>query len=81
EAWQTRFEALFAGLADGERDRMAARLRSLLSGFDAEQPTRGDGSVTQGRVDVRADRGAFAAGVFQGELNLSRPTVPVPEQG
>ncbi|MFB7831148.1 MULTISPECIES: hypothetical protein [unclassified Streptomyces] len=81
--WRSRIEELLQGLREDERDEAAEALRGLLRRHaPADSLTTGTGGiVAQGDVRVQADRGSVAAGVVNGDVNLSVPPAPDPTRG
>ncbi|MGW7095493.1 hypothetical protein [Streptomyces sp. NPDC054874] len=82
-AWQARFEAALARLAEHERGPAGEALRALL---DAHVPARadaasvtGDGFAVGGDVQIRADHGSVAA-LSMGDVSLGNPPQPGPPQ-
>ncbi|MFF0561600.1 hypothetical protein [Streptomyces sp. NPDC004266] len=81
--WRSRIEELLEGLREDERDGAAEALRGLLRRHAPPGPaTTGAGGIAvQGDVRIHADRGSVAAGVVNGDVNLSVPPAPDPTQG
>ncbi|MFG2895948.1 hypothetical protein ACGFZH_02640 [Streptomyces zaomyceticus] len=81
--WRFRIEDLLGGLPEDERDAVAEALRGLLRHHAPPGPvTTGTGGIAaRGDVRIRADRGSVAAGVVNGDVNLSVPPAPDPTQG
>ncbi|MFC7866446.1 hypothetical protein ACFU5B_21815 [Streptomyces murinus] len=82
-AWQARVEALLEGLNQDERVQAAEELRTLLvqhapQGGASAGP---GGLAVGGNMDVRAEKGAIAAGVIHGGAHIGRPQKPDPSQG
>jgi hypothetical protein len=80
-AWQTRIESLLEGLDDDERAQAAEELRALLT----QHAQQGGPSADRGGVavsgDIRAEKGAIAAGVIHGGAHIGHPQPPDPSQG
>lgn len=80
--WQTRIEDFLEELADEDREEAAAALRAVLR-ETAGAVSAGNGGAAAGRdVNVRADRGSFAAwnADVTGGVRLGNPTEPGPDQ-
>ncbi|MEU5955793.1 hypothetical protein [Streptomyces sp. NPDC047525] len=84
--WQTRIESFLEELSDEEREEAATALQLLLK----EAETAGAGGVSAetggaaaGRdMNIKADRGSFAAGAahIEGDMRLGNPPQPGPDQ-
>ncbi|MFJ5138918.1 hypothetical protein [Streptomyces sp. NPDC088707] len=81
--WRSRIEELLEGLREDERDEAAEALRGLLRHHapPGSVTTGAGGIVAQGDIRIHADRGSVAAGVVNGDVNLSGPPAPDPTRG
>ncbi|MFD9787825.1 hypothetical protein ACFWYX_28275 [[Kitasatospora] papulosa] len=79
--WQARFETALESLGDDERESAVAALRVVLR----EQATSSavsagdDGQAIGGNVHISAHHGVAA--LRMGDVNLSHPSPPDPQQG
>ncbi|MEU2390454.1 hypothetical protein [Streptomyces sp. NPDC007369] len=81
--WRSRIELLLEELREDERHRAAEAMRELLRRHappGANESGTG-GIAVQGDLRIHADRGSVAAGVVNGDVNLSVPPAPDPIQG
>ncbi|MER5933446.1 hypothetical protein [Streptomyces sp. NPDC002054] len=82
-AWQARIETRLEDLGDTERAQAAEELRALLARHTPQGETSAGqgGLAVGGNVNIRAEKGAIAAGVINGGARISNPPVPDSSQG
>ncbi|MGW4866314.1 hypothetical protein [Streptomyces chartreusis] len=82
--WQTRIADFLEELPDEEREEAATALRAVLKEAEAAGAvSAGAGGTAAGRdMNIRADRGSFAAGTanIKGGVHLGNPPQPGSDQ-
>lgn len=81
--WQVTFADALERLSPDERVPAAERLRRLTRDHSAgsKRPSAAPGVINGENVRIQADHSSFAAGVVNGDVHMTSPTVPDPTQG